>query len=86
MFKSTVLVASAACLLALAIPRAQAAVSCTEADWTKVQTAAGKIPDATKKASAMKELDMAKDMMAKKDMAACATHMTAANNYLPSPY
>jgi hypothetical protein len=82
----TILFASVACSLALAVTHAQAAVSCTEADWTKVHTAAGSISDATKKASAMKELDMAKDMMAKKDMAACATHMTAANNFLTSPY
>ena len=61
-------------------------MSCTDADWNKVHTAAGSITDATKKASAMKELDMAKDMMAKHDMTACETHMTMANNYLTSPF
>ena len=85
MFK-TALFAAMACSLALAVPHAQAAVSCSLGDWTKVHTAAGSITDATKKAHAMKELDMAKDMMEKKDMAACATHMASANNDLVSPF
>jgi hypothetical protein len=85
MFK-TLLFAAVAGSLALAVPHAQAAVSCTEADWNKVHTAAGSIPDAAKKAAAMKELDMAKDMMAKKDMAACETHMAAANRDLVTPF
>jgi hypothetical protein len=82
----TVLFAAVACSLALAVPRAQAAVSCSLDDWNKVHTAAGSIGDATKKAHAMKELDMAKDMMEKKDMAACGTHMAAANNDLITPF
>jgi hypothetical protein len=82
----TVLFAAVACSLGLAVPHAQAAVSCSLDDWNKVHTAAGSIADATKKAHAMKELDMAKDMMEKKDMAACTTHMASANNDLVSPF
>ena len=86
MLKSIGLVASVVCLLALAVPQANAAVTCTQADWTKVNDAAGKMTDATKKATAMKELAMAKDMMDKKDMAACTTHMAAANSTLTTPF
>jgi hypothetical protein len=86
MLKTTIIAASALCVIALAVPRANAAVSCTDTDWSKVHTAAANITDTTKKAHAMKELDTAKDMMAKKDMTSCATHMAAANSDLPTPF
>ena len=50
---------------------------------TKMDGEIGKITDAAKKAEMMKEMATAKDMMAKKDMAGCATHMDMAAKMMP---
>ena len=41
-----------------------------------------KMTDATKKAAVMKEMDMAKDMMAKKDEKGCAMQMDKAKGMM----
>jgi hypothetical protein len=50
-------------------------MDCTDANMTKTSADLDKMPAGEKKNLAMKEMTMAKDMMAKKDMKACATHM-----------
>jgi hypothetical protein len=46
-------------------------------------TEMSKMTDTTKKEGAMKEMAMAKEMMAKKDDGACVTHMTNAQKMMP---
>ena len=82
MMKSTFTFASLAFLLALAPAQAQS-TSCTQADLTKMEAETAKMTDATKKEGAMKELTMAKDMMAKKDDKACMMHMDNAMKMMP---
>jgi hypothetical protein len=82
MFKSTLIIASAAGALALLTSQAQA-MSCTQAEMTKMDTEMSKMTDTTKKEGAMKEMAMAKEMMAKKDDTACVTHMTNAQKMMP---
>ncbi len=53
-------------------------MDCSEATMMKANADAMKMTDATKKAAAMKEMEMAKDMMAKKDEKGCMTHMEKA--------
>ncbi len=69
-----------AALLALAPSSAQAAemMDCTDANMTKASADTDKMAAGEKKTMAMKEMTMAKDMMGKKDMAACKTHMNKA--------
>ncbi len=65
-----------AALLAIAPASAQmASMECTEANMTKVSADVNKMPAGEKKTMAMKEMTMAKDMMAKKDMAGCKASM-----------
>ena len=82
MFKSTFAITSLALLLALAPAQAQS-TSCTQADMTKMEAEMAKMTDATKKEGAMKEMTMAKDMMAKKDDKACMMHMDNAMKMMP---
>ena len=77
MFKPILMLASAACMFALITTQAQA-VSCTQADMTKMDADMAKMTDATKKDAAMKQMTMAREMMTKKDDAACMTHMNNA--------
>jgi hypothetical protein len=67
-------------LLAIAPASAQtgAMMDCTDANMTKASADMDKMPAGEKKTMAMKEMTMAKDMMAKKDMAECKTHMNKA--------
>ncbi len=69
-----------AALLALAPISAQAAemMDCTDANMTKANADMDKMPAGEKKTMAMKDMTMAKEMMAKKDMAGCKTHMNKA--------
>ena len=69
-----------AALLAIAPASAQTGgmMDCTDANMTKTSADLDKMPAGEKKNLAMKEMTMAKDMMAKKDMAQCQTHMNAA--------
>lgn len=55
-----------------------AMMDCNEANMMKANTEMGKMVAGEKKTMAMGEMTMAKDMMAKKDMAACKTHMNKA--------
>jgi hypothetical protein len=50
-------------------------MDCSEATMTKTNADMMKMTDATKKAAAMKEMEMAKTSMAKKDEKGCMTHM-----------
>ena len=69
-----------AVLLTIAPASAQTVgmMDCTDANMTKTSADLDKMPAGEKKNLAMKEMTMAKDMMAKKDMAQCQTHMNAA--------
>ena len=84
MFKSKLMYASAACMLTLLVAATGAqAASCTEADMTKMNADIMKMTDAAKMDGAMKEMAMAKDMMAKSDNAGCTTHMNNAAKMMP---
>lgn len=63
-----------AALLA-ASPASAQMTDCTDANMTKASADMEKMPAGEKKTGAMKEMTMAKEMMAKKDMAGCKTHM-----------
>jgi hypothetical protein len=82
MRKSSIMAAFAACAFAFVTTQAQAA--CTQADMTKMESDVGKMTDTTKKAGAMKEVTMAKDMMAKNDTTACTMHMNNAAKMMPA--
>ena len=57
-------------------------MTCSEAHMKTMNDSMMKMTDATKKASAMKEMDMAKDMMAKKDEKGCAMQMEKAQGMM----
>jgi hypothetical protein len=83
--KSHLLIAGAvvAALFAAAPAHAQApgattGMNCSEANMKTANDSMMKMTDATKKAAVMKEMDMAKDMMAKKDEKGCAMQMDKA--------
>lgn len=61
-----------------AFAQTSGAMNCSDASMTKANADMMKMTDATKKAAAMKEMDMAKDMMAKKDEKGCMMHMEKA--------
>jgi hypothetical protein len=88
MFKASLMLASLGCALAITSVQAQTTapvkmMGCTQAELTTLDADAAKMTDATKKAAAMKEVTMAKDMMAKKDVKGCATHMDNAMKMMP---
>ena len=65
-----------AALLAIAPASAQTgAMECNDANMMKASADMDKMPAGEKKTMAMKEMTMAKEMMGKKDMAGCKTHM-----------
>ena len=89
MFKSTLSFAAFGIALALSPAQAQTTApikptTCSQAELTKIDAETAKMTDATKKTGAMKEMTMAKDMMAKNDLKACATHMDNAMKMMPS--
>lgn len=53
-------------------------MDCSEATMAKANADMMKMTDATKKSAAMKEMEMAKGMMAKKDEKGCMMHMEKA--------
>ncbi len=53
-------------------------MSCSDASMTKANVDMMKMADADKKVAAMKEMDMAKDMMAMKDGKGCMMHLEKA--------
>lgn len=53
-------------------------MDCTDANMTKASADIDKMPAGEKKTMAMTEMSMAKDMMAKKDMAKCKDSMNKA--------
>ena len=59
-------------------PAAVPGMNCSEASMKTANDSMMKMTDATKKAAVMKEMDMAKDMMAKKDEKGCMTQMDKA--------
>ena len=63
-----------AALLA-ASPASAQTMECTDANMTKASADMDKMPAGEKKTMAMKEMTLAKEMMTKKDMAGCKTHM-----------
>jgi hypothetical protein len=74
MLKSTLAFALLALLLSFAPSQAQT-MTCSDADMMKMQTQANAVTDAKKKEMAMKEMTMAKDMMAQKKTDDCMMHM-----------
>ena len=74
--KSAIALCFAAATLA-AVPARAAEMTCDEASMTKMQTGVMAMTDASKKEKAMKEMDMAKLAMEKKDDKGCLTHMQA---------
>ena len=59
-------------------PGAMTGTNCSEASMKTANDSMMKMTDATKKAAVMKEMDMAKDMMAKKDEKGCMAQMDKA--------
>ena len=77
MFKGILGVVAVSALLSITPASAQM-MDCTDANMTKASADMDKMAAGEKKTMAMKEMTMAKDMMGKKDMAACKTHMNKA--------
>jgi hypothetical protein len=59
-------------------PASAQMIDCTDSNMMKAGADMDKMPASEKKNMAMKEMTMAKDMMAKKDMAQCKSHMNKA--------
>ena len=59
-------------------PAAVPSMNCSDASMKTANDSMMKMTDATKKAAVMKEMDIAKDMMAKKDEKGCMTQMDKA--------
>ena len=59
-------------------PAAGTNMNCSEANMKTTHDSMMKMTDATKQAAVMKEMDMAKDMMAKKDEKGCMAQMDKA--------
>jgi hypothetical protein len=80
MFKELIGSIAVAALFAIAPASAQTGMmmDCTDANMAKASADVDKMPAGEKKDMVMKEMTMAKDMMAKKDMAQCKAHMNKA--------
>jgi hypothetical protein len=80
MFKKLIGSIAVASLLTIAPASAQTGgmMDCTDANMMKAGADMDKMPAGEKKTMAMKDMTMAKEMMAKKDMAQCRTHMNKA--------
>ena len=80
MFRKVLGSIAIATLLAVAPASAETAgmMDCSDANMMKASADMDKMPAGEKKNMAMKEMTMAKDMMAKKDMAQCKAHMNKA--------
>ena len=77
MFKGILGIVAVSALLSVT-PAAAAEMDCTEANMTKASADMDKMAAGEKKTMGMKEMTMAKEMMAKKDMAGCKMHMNKA--------
>lgn len=77
MIKTLMGLVAVSALLAIT-PVSAAEMDCTDANMTKASSDMDKMPAGAAKTDAMKEMTMAKDMMAKKDMASCKTHLNKA--------
>ncbi len=73
MFKAILGIVAVSALLSIAPASAAEMIDCTDANMMKVNADMDKMPAGEKKTMGMKEMTMAKDMMGKKDMAACNT-------------
>jgi hypothetical protein len=61
--------------LSFAVAHEEHHMECTETGMNAMHADIQAMSDGESKTTAMKEMQMAEDMMAKKDMKACATHM-----------
>jgi hypothetical protein len=61
--------------LSFAVAHEEHHMECTETSMNAMHADIQAMDDGESKTTAMKEMTMAEDMMAKKDMKACATHM-----------
>ena len=77
MFKGILGIVAVSALLSIA-PASAAEMDCTDANMMKANADMDKMGAGEKKSMGMKEMTMAKEMMAKKDMAGCKTHMNKA--------
>ena len=77
MFKGILGIVAVSALLSIS-PVAAAEMDCTEANMMKANADMDKMAAGEKKTMGMKEMTMAKEMMEKKDMAACKMHMNKA--------
>lgn len=59
-------------------PGAATGMNCSDANMKTANDSMMKMTDATKKAAVVKEMDIAKDMMLKKDEKGCAMHIDKA--------
>ena len=59
-------------------PAGAAGIDCSDANMTKTNADMEEMPAGDTQTMGMKEMTMAKEMMEKKDMAACKQHMTKA--------
>ena len=78
MFKGVLGIVAVSALLSIAPASAAEMMDCTDANMMKANGDMEKMPAGEKKTMGMKEMTMAKEMMEKKDMAACKTHMNKA--------
>jgi hypothetical protein len=63
-------------------PAASTGMNCSEAHMKTMNDSMMKMTDATRKTAVMKEMDMAKDMMAKKDEKGCMMQMEKAQGMM----
>lgn len=75
MLKSPLTLSLCVAGIALAPARAQAMMSCTDADMAKMQAHVEAMTDPTKREAMLKEMRMAEVRMAAKDERSCMTHM-----------
>ena len=69
------LIAFAGAPLSFAVAHEGHKMECNETSINAMNADIQAMPDGEAKTTAMKEMKMAQDMMAKKDMGACETHM-----------
>lgn len=81
MLSKSICIAAVILVLGVASPvfAASDMMDCSDASMSKMNTDMMKMKDGDHKTMAMKEMDMAKDMMMKKDMKGCMEHMTKAS-------
>lgn len=94
MFRTTLTLAALGFALALSPAGAQTGpaapdttpvppTTCSDGELAKMNAETAKMTDPDRKAAAMKEMTLAADRMAKRDMDACATHLGNAIKMIP---